>query len=217
MSGRLTLSLDVDMRGGVLAKLTVKEKLFVVEYLARCNAKEAAIRAGYSPKTAKVQGAKLLKKPLIEHAIYNLSGKISKKYELERDEILQQLAYCATRSGADFVDSDGKLVENVLELPERAQQAIDGIKQRVKRYTDPTTGELVEEVQTELKLVGKASAIRMAMEHKGLFAPVLHDHKVSIDFHDLVEKLDSQENVVEGKVQKALEQKPSRNGNGSVK
>lgn len=208
------MSLDVDMRGGVLAKLTVKEKLFVVEYLARCNAKEAAIRAGYSPKTAKVQGAKLLKKPLIEHAIYNLSGKISKKYELEREEILQQLAYCATRSGADFVDDKGRLIDNILELPERAQQAIDSIKQRVKRYTDPTTGELVEEVHTEMRLVPKANALRMAMEHKGLFAPVVHDHKVSIDFHDLIDKIQEQENVVEGKVQKALEHKPSSNGNG---
>ena len=40
--------------------LTTKQKLFVSEYLVDRNAKQAAIRAGYSAKTAEVQGSRLL-------------------------------------------------------------------------------------------------------------------------------------------------------------
>lgn len=41
-------------------KLTDKQKKFVEEYLIDLNATQSAIRAGYSPKTANEQGARLL-------------------------------------------------------------------------------------------------------------------------------------------------------------
>lgn len=44
------------------AKLTPKQKRFVEEYLVDCNATQAAIRAGYSPKTAYSIGQENLKK-----------------------------------------------------------------------------------------------------------------------------------------------------------
>lgn len=43
-----------------MAKLTEKQKLFVSEYLIDLNATQAAIRAGYSEKTARSQGQRLL-------------------------------------------------------------------------------------------------------------------------------------------------------------
>lgn len=42
--------------------LTQKQRLFVAEYLVDLNQKEAAIRAGYSPRTADAQASSLLKK-----------------------------------------------------------------------------------------------------------------------------------------------------------
>ena len=46
--------------------LTGKQQLFVSEYLIDFNATQAAIRAGYSVKTAEVMGSKLLKNPRIK-------------------------------------------------------------------------------------------------------------------------------------------------------
>ena len=46
-------------------KLTPKQELFVHEYLKDQNGAQAAIRAGYSPKTAKVTAFQLLKHPHI--------------------------------------------------------------------------------------------------------------------------------------------------------
>jgi len=45
--------------------LTLKQPRFVAEYLKDLNATQAAIRAGYSRKTAEVQGSRLLRNALV--------------------------------------------------------------------------------------------------------------------------------------------------------
>ncbi len=49
--------------------MTKKQERFVTEYLIDCNATQAAIRAGYSPSTARFIGAENLSKPYIRQAI----------------------------------------------------------------------------------------------------------------------------------------------------
>lgn len=49
--------------------LTPKQARFVEEYLRDLNATQAAIRAGYSEKTANEQGAQLLAKPAVAEAV----------------------------------------------------------------------------------------------------------------------------------------------------
>lgn len=51
------------------AKLTAKQQIFIMEYLNDYNATQAAIRAGYSAKTAYSIGQENLKKPEIRQAI----------------------------------------------------------------------------------------------------------------------------------------------------
>lgn len=48
-----------------MSELTTKQRLFVEAYLANPNATEAAIKAGYSKKTARSVGAENLTKPYI--------------------------------------------------------------------------------------------------------------------------------------------------------
>ena len=52
-----------------MAKLTEKQKRFVAEYLIDLNATQAAIRAKYSPKTADVQGVRLLGNVKVQEAL----------------------------------------------------------------------------------------------------------------------------------------------------
>ena len=52
-----------------LPKMTAKQKRFCDEYLIDCNAPQAAIRAGYSPKTAQAIGSENLKKPVVKKYI----------------------------------------------------------------------------------------------------------------------------------------------------
>lgn len=162
------------------SKLTDKQRAFVNEYTKDYNGVRAAIAAGYSPKAAKVQATKLLKMPWVAKAIGHIEFQSQKQHTIDREEILTQLYYCATRSGADFVDDSGCLINNIKSLPERAQQAIDSIKQRKKQYTCED-GTVIQEVQTELRLVPKAHAIDLAMRHKGLFAAEKVETTVSVD------------------------------------
>jgi len=50
-------------------KLAPMQSVFVQEYLIDLNATQAAIRAGYSAKTAEQQGYQLLQKPSVQAAI----------------------------------------------------------------------------------------------------------------------------------------------------
>ena len=179
---------DYTERGASLDRLNDRQRRFVLEYQLDYNGTRSAIAAGYSKKTAGLRAIKLLKHKVIQAIIGKSQLQSRKRLELETAEILEQLAYLATRSGADFVDAKGRLFENVHDMPERAQQSIDGIKQKVKRYTLPD-GTEIEEVETEFKLVSKLGSIDLAMKHKGLFAEqtVNHNMKMVLDFDAMCE------------------------------
>lgn len=147
-----------------------KELLFINEYLIDYNASRAAKAAGYSSSSA---GTKLLSKPLVKSIIAAKERSIQKKHELTRDQILEQLFFAATRSAADFCDAEGKIITNIHLLSERAQNTIDGIEQTVSY--DKGGNEIV---RTKLKLVPKATAIDLAMKHKGLFAAAKFEGEV---------------------------------------
>lgn len=71
--------------------LTAKQELFVQEYLVDLNATQAAIRAGYSEKTAAEIGRQNLIKLEIAQAITEARTKRSERVEWTTDEILKDL------------------------------------------------------------------------------------------------------------------------------
>lgn len=71
--------------------LTNKQEAFVREYLVDLNATQAAIRAGYSEKTARQTGAENLSKPYIHARIQELQQQRSEKLELDADWVLNRL------------------------------------------------------------------------------------------------------------------------------
>lgn len=84
-------------------RLTPKQQQFVREYLIDFNATQAAIRAGYSAKTAQVIGAENLKKPMVAAEIQRLSQKTAAKLEITRENIMQELAAVGFARTTDFV------------------------------------------------------------------------------------------------------------------
>ena len=182
---------DYTNYGASLDRLNDRQRRFALEYLIDCNGTRAAIAAGYSKKTASVKAAKLLQHKLIKRVIGKSELLSRKRLEATREDVLEQLAYCATRSGADFVDEQGNLIQNINDLPIRAQNAIDGIEH--EEFYD-AEGTLVK-VKRKLKLVPKASAIEMAMRHKGLFAPEKQVIKYNIDLDSLLGKPDVLDNI----------------------
>jgi len=75
-----------------MAALTAKQEMFVREYLVDLNATQAAIRAGFSAKTAEQQGHQLLKKTSVADAIQKAMDERSARTEITADRVLQELA-----------------------------------------------------------------------------------------------------------------------------
>lgn len=76
-------------------KLTGKQDRFVEEYLIDLNATQAAIRAGYSEKTAAEIGFENLRKPQIAEVIAKSRQKTANKLEITRERVLEEIASIA--------------------------------------------------------------------------------------------------------------------------
>lgn len=75
-----------------MAKMTEKQKRFCDEYLIDLNATQAAIRAGYSKKTAQQMGAENLLKPVIKTYIEQRMAEKEAALVADQNEVLQYLS-----------------------------------------------------------------------------------------------------------------------------
>lgn len=85
-------------------KLTAKEERFCREYIIDLNATQAAIRAGYSEKTARSIGQHLLTKVDVQSFIHQLSSKREKRLEIKADNVLREIARLAFSDIKDVVN-----------------------------------------------------------------------------------------------------------------
>ena len=80
-------------------KLTPKQSRFVEEFMVDLNATQAAIRAGYSEKTARVIGPENLSKPACREAIERALAERAERTELTAAEVIDGLRQEATYHG----------------------------------------------------------------------------------------------------------------------
>lgn len=88
-------------------KLTEKEFQFSQEYLVDMNATQAAIRAGYSKKTAGVIGYENLRKPHIAACIAELMKERNQRVRWDADKVFDRLSHAADADIADLYDENG--------------------------------------------------------------------------------------------------------------
>lgn len=81
-----------------MPKLTDKQAAFVREYLVDLNATQAAIRAGYSERTAYSVGQRLLKKVEIQRAVAAAQAKRAQRVEVTQDYVISNLVEIVERS-----------------------------------------------------------------------------------------------------------------------
>lgn len=143
-----------------MADLTDQQKRFVAAYLAKPVQAEAAITAGYSAKTAYAMGCKLMKNPRIAAAIEAGQAKLSKKFEITADNVLQELAAIGFANIGDYLNATGRIDIKGLD---RAKMAA------VSELTvDILPGDIV---RTRIKLHDKRAALVDLAKHLGLFRP----------------------------------------------
>ena len=81
--------------------MTPRQARFVAEFLVDLNATRAAIRAGYSEKTAGAIGYENLSKPQITEAIATAQAKRAERVEITQDDVIAGLLTEARRTGDD--------------------------------------------------------------------------------------------------------------------
>lgn len=99
-----------------MSSLNAKTRLFVQEYLVDLNATKAAIRAGYSEKTAYSQGQRLLKNVEVQKAIEEAQKARAEKTETDAAFVLKRLVDEVSADLADLYDDNGSL-KSVKEWP----------------------------------------------------------------------------------------------------
>lgn len=118
-----------------MGRLTDKQKRFIDEYLVDCNGTQAAIRAGYSPKTANEQSVKLLSMRHIREAIDNKLEEISSQKIADAQETLEYLTSVMRGEMKESVLClSGKGEQKIVEIAVSAADRIKAAELIGKRY-----------------------------------------------------------------------------------
>lgn len=138
--------------------MTKKQKRFCEEYLIDLNATQAAIRAGYSPDTAKAIGCENLTKPDIRAHIDLVMAERSRRTGVNADRVIQELAKIAFVNATDVIDPKTATVkENALPEDTAAIQSV-----KVKTFGE-------DGLEREIKMADKLKALEMLGRHLGMF------------------------------------------------
>lgn len=108
-----------------MVKLTDKQELFAREYLKDLNATQAAIRAGYSEKSAAAQGCENLIKPNIAERIIELKSARNEEVGIDAAYVLRRLVEIDQMDVLEIVKDDLSL-KPVTEWPASWRRYISG-------------------------------------------------------------------------------------------
>jgi phage terminase small subunit len=157
--------------------LSPKHQRFVGEYLVDLNGKQAAIRAGYSPKSAEVTASRLLSNTKVRKAINAAKERRADRVEVKSDDVLRELkliAFCDVRQA---YTPDGRL-KPIHEIPEDVARAIS---LEAEDVLVPGTDERAQ--SSKLKFWSKPQALELLGKHLKLFT-----EKVEHSFSDMTDE-----------------------------
>jgi len=143
-----------------MAKLTAKQQRFVEEYLIDLNATQAAIRAGYSPNSAKDIGCENLAKPNVRACIDKAIAERSKRTGVNADRVIRELARVAFVNAPDVVDTMNATVKE--DATEDDTAAIASVKVKI------VDGDF-SSVEREIRFADKLKALELLGKHMGMF------------------------------------------------
>lgn len=147
-------------------RLTAKQRLFVQEYLVDLNATQAAIRAGYSAKTAEQQGSRLLQHPNVKAAIEEAMAARVKRIEVTANSVVAELARIGFADIRRMFSPNGSLLP-IQDLDDDTAAAIASIEVVTRKVPGGEEAE-VEHV-AKVKVWDKRAALVDLGKHLGVF------------------------------------------------
>ena len=161
------------------AQLNYRQSLFVKEYLIDLNATQAAIRAGYSAKTAGAIGDENLKKPELARAIQVAMDKRAEKLEITAENVLREIAKLSFVDIRQIFDKEGRLLP-IHELPDNVAASISSIKVSTTKAAGANPVDI--ENVCEVKLCDKKGSLELLGRHLKLFTDKT-EHSGSVTTH----------------------------------
>lgn len=142
-------------------KLTAKQELFISEYMKDLNATQAAIRAGYSEKTATEQGSRLLANVKIKTEIDKRLKVLTEKCGVTAERVIEELAHIAFDDIKNYLrfypDADGNIKMEIKDSEKIDTRAISEVS-------------IGKDGQFKFKLYCKDNALVQLGKNLGLFA-----------------------------------------------
>lgn len=141
----------------------IRRKIFVEAYISNGgNGKQAAIKAGFSEKTAESQASRLLRDVKVKDAIAIRAEKTAKKYELTTDLVVKSIVQELTFDPAKLYMAGGQL-KDITELDEDTRMALASVEFEQLGSQDAPV------FVRKYKWAQRNAAREQAMKHLGMF------------------------------------------------
>lgn len=149
--------------------LSPKQRAFCREFVIDHNATKAAIRAGYTERSARSEASRLMTKVNIQEEIEILDAEVAKAAKVDAERWLKEIARIAFSDLSQAFTPEGKLLP-IVEMPEDIRRAIIGME--VEELWEGPPGDKFEAgVTRKIKLGDKVRALEMV----GKYLKVLTD------------------------------------------
>jgi phage terminase small subunit len=202
-------------------ELTDRQKLFCKEYIVDLNATQAAIRAGYSVKTATEMGYENLSKPHIHDYVMSQVRERMEKVDITAEKVLYEIAKLAFSNIDDYmtVDEEGLAYVDLSKMTRDQAAAVTEIT--VDSYFDTELasgddkGKRVK--KTKLKLADKKASLELLGKYLKLFSDInvnvdnsQHTYYTKIDDKSLIEQARAEDIDLPAAIEERIKQSSAK-------
>lgn len=165
--------------------LNPKQLAFVNAYIVLKNATQAAIKAGYSKKTAHSAGPRMLENVAVAGAIVVKGRRIAEKYEITSERVLAEYARIAYANMLDFIEinEDGTASIDFSKVTREQAAAMGEVV--TETHTEGTGDDKTNVVRVKFKLHDKIRALEALAKHLKLF-PQNEPNSLAVSLESLV-------------------------------
>ena len=152
----------------IMAKLNNKQTRFAQEYLVDLNGTQAAIRAGYSPRTANEQASRMLANVNVSNYIAELRSNQQERTQISADMVINELAKIAFSDVSRVFTTDNRLLD-VDQMDAKDTAAIASIEVEETTEIDDAGEPFTAGATKKVKLWDKLKALDSLAKHFGLY------------------------------------------------